>query len=55
MGVDLAEDPAWATLLTEYADLGTVDIARLTMDIDGDIDEITAVVDSIFKPHSTAR
>ena len=50
MGVDLAQDQAWATLLKDYPSLADMDVARLSMDIDGAMDEITSVVDAVFKP-----
>ena len=50
LGVDLAGDPAWTVLLEHYPLLAKADIARLTMDIDGAMDEIAAVVDAVFKP-----
>lgn len=52
MGVDLAGDTAWATLVEHYPALAQMDLARLTMDIDGAMDEITAVVDAVFKPQA---
>jgi HD-like signal output (HDOD) protein len=50
MGVDLAGDIAWASLLQECPALTNMDLARLTMDIDGAMEEITAIVDAVFKP-----
>ncbi len=50
MGVDLAGDHAWSALVQHYPELGKMDLARLTMDIDGAMEEITAVVDAVFKP-----
>lgn len=50
MGVDLAGDDAWSALVQHYPELGKMDLARLTMDIDGAMEEITAVVDAVFKP-----
>lgn len=50
MGVDLAGDSAWAALVGHYPALANVDLARITMDIDGAMDEIVAVVDAVFKP-----
>jgi len=32
-----------------------MDLARLTMDIDGAMEEITAVVDAVFKPQPSGR
>lgn len=50
MGVHLAGDAAWGTLSKEYPELANTDLARLTMDIDGAMDEIVSVVDSVFRP-----
>ncbi len=50
MGVDFAGDSAWATLVESYPALAKMDLARLTMDIDGSMGEIVAVVDAVFKP-----
>jgi len=50
VGVDLTADPAWAVLMERYPKLAVTDIARLTMDIDGAMDEITTLVDAVFKP-----
>jgi putative nucleotidyltransferase with HDIG domain len=50
MGVDLAGENAWARLVEHYPALANMDLARLTMDIDGAMEEITATVDSVFKP-----
>jgi hypothetical protein len=50
MGVDLAGDAAWATLVQHYPALDKIDLARLTMDIDGSMEEIVALVDAVFKP-----
>jgi HD-like signal output (HDOD) protein len=50
MGVDLAGDAAWATLVEHYPALAKMDLARLTMDIDGAMEEIVAIVDAVFKP-----
>jgi putative nucleotidyltransferase with HDIG domain len=53
IGVDLAGDDAWSTLVESYPALGKMDLARLTMDIDGAMEEIATVVDSVFKPDHT--
>ena len=50
MGVDLAGDAAWATLVEHHPALAKMDLARLTMDIDGSMEEIVALVDTVFKP-----
>jgi putative nucleotidyltransferase with HDIG domain len=49
MGVDFAGDSAWATLVESYPALAQMDLARLTMDIDGSMGEIVAIVDAVFK------
>ncbi len=54
MGVDLAGDAAWATLVEHYPALANMDLARLTMDIDGAMEEIVAVVDEVFKTQPSA-
>jgi HD-like signal output (HDOD) protein len=54
MGVDLTGEAAWAILVKHYPALANMDLARLTMDIDGAMDEITTVVDAVFKPGQTA-
>jgi HDOD domain len=50
MGVELATDIAWTILMKEYPALRNMDVARLTMDIDGAMEEITMLVDAVFKP-----
>jgi putative nucleotidyltransferase with HDIG domain len=54
MGVDLAGDEAWATLVRHHPTLAKMDLARFTMDIDGAMEEIGATVDSVFKPQHAA-
>ncbi|HZP16881.1 MAG TPA: HDOD domain-containing protein [Terriglobales bacterium] len=54
MGVELAGDEAWDALVQHYPALARMDLARLTMDIDGAMDEITTVVNAVFRPHSAA-
>jgi HD-like signal output (HDOD) protein len=49
LGIDLAGDSAWATLVQSYPALANMDLARLTLDIDGSMDEIVGVVDAVFK------
>ena len=50
MGVDIGGERAWATLVEQYPALANMDLARLTMDTDGAMEEITTVVDAVFKP-----
>ncbi len=48
MRVDLAAEDAWPDLVKHYPALATVDLARLTLDIDGAMDEIVELVDEVF-------
>jgi putative nucleotidyltransferase with HDIG domain len=50
MGVELAGDDAWAILAKHCPTLANMDLARLTMDIDGAMDEIVSIVDAVFSP-----
>ncbi len=54
IGIELAGDEAWSMLVESHPALAKMDLARLTMDIDGAMDEITAVVDAVFKVESAA-
>ena len=54
MGVDLGGDSAWAALVEHYPALASMDLARLTIDIDGAMEEITTTVDAVFKPEQSA-
>ena len=54
MGVDLAGDDCWAILVNQCPALVNVDLARLTMDIDGAMQDIVALVDAVFKPEVAA-
>lgn len=54
MGIELTGEDAWSMLVESYPSLEKMDLARLTMDIDGAMDEITAVVDGVFKPEAHA-
>jgi putative nucleotidyltransferase with HDIG domain len=48
MGVDLVGDGAWQALVATYPAIGTMDLVRFTLDIDGAMDQIVATVDSVF-------
>ncbi len=48
MGVDLGRDAAWQSLVRTYPALGTMDLVRFTLDIDGAMDQIVATVNSVF-------
>jgi len=46
--VDLVSDPAWAILLREHRDLEGVDLARFTFELDEAVEEIHALVATVF-------
>jgi len=48
MGIDLVGEAAWDTLVRHYPALANMDLARLTLDIDGAMDEIVGIVDAVF-------
>jgi HD-like signal output (HDOD) protein len=46
--VDLVSDPAWAILLEKNHDLEGVDLVRLTFELDETVEEIHALVSTVF-------
>jgi hypothetical protein len=46
--VDLIADPAWAILLKEHRDLEGVDLVRFTFELDEAVEEIEALVATVF-------
>jgi putative nucleotidyltransferase with HDIG domain len=48
--VDLIADPAWAILLREHRDLEAVDLVRFTFELDEAVEEIHALVATVFGP-----
>jgi hypothetical protein len=54
MGVDFAGETAWTALVAHYPALASMDLARLTMDLDGAIEEIATVVDAVFNTSRSA-
>jgi putative nucleotidyltransferase with HDIG domain len=46
--VDLVSDPAWAILLKEHRDLEGVDLVRFTFELDEAVEEIHALVSTVF-------
>jgi hypothetical protein len=48
MGVHFAGSPAWESLAKIYPALAKADLARLTLDLDGAMEEIATVVDTVF-------
>ena len=53
MGIDFTGEQAWAALLKNFPSLASMDLARLTMDIDGAMSEIVELVEAVFKPQLT--
>jgi HD-like signal output (HDOD) protein len=49
MGVDLIGDDCWTILVKHCPALASIDLARLTMDIDGAMEDIVGLVDAVFK------
>ena len=50
LAVALAEEAAWSHLVASYPALADMDLVRFTLDIDGSMDQIAALVDSVFVP-----
>jgi HDOD domain len=48
--VDLVSDPAWAVLLKEHRDLEGMDMVRFTFELDEAVEEIHALVSTVFGP-----
>lgn len=48
--IDLTADPAWTVLGNHCPRLATIDLARLTLDLDTYLVKVTALVDTIFSP-----
>jgi putative nucleotidyltransferase with HDIG domain len=48
--VDFSSDPAWSVLLQEHRDLEGVDLARFTFELDESVEEVHALVSSVFGP-----
>jgi HD-like signal output (HDOD) protein len=48
IGIDLGDDAAWQLLVASYPALAKMDLIRLTLDIDGSMEQIVTIVDSIF-------
>ena len=46
--VDLVSDPAWTVLLQEHRDLEGVDLVRFTFELDEAVEEIQALVSTVF-------
>lgn len=53
--VDLVHDPAWAILANKYSSLAGVDLAGFTFELDDAINEIFALVSTIFGSPAEAR
>ncbi|MFZ0878682.1 MAG: HDOD domain-containing protein [Candidatus Acidiferrales bacterium] len=48
--LDMVEESAWKNVAEEYPQLGRIDLARFTFEIDGAMPEIYSLVDSVFAP-----
>lgn len=48
MAVTFDQDLAWTHLVAAYPGLSDIDMVRFTLDIDGAMDQIAALVDSVF-------
>jgi HD-like signal output (HDOD) protein len=46
--VDLVSDPAWAILLKEHRDLEGMDLVRFTFELDEAVEDIHALVSTVF-------
>jgi putative nucleotidyltransferase with HDIG domain len=53
--VDLTADPAWATLLKDHRDLAGVDLVRFTFELDEAVEEIQALVSTVFGAARAAK
>ena len=54
MAVTFDRDAAWSHLVAAYPALADIDLVRFTLDIDGSMDQIAALVDSVFVPAKVA-
>jgi HD-like signal output (HDOD) protein len=54
MGIDLAADDCWGILVNQCPAIANVDLTRLTLDIDGAMDDIVSLVDAVFKTEVAA-
>ncbi len=55
MSVNFSQETAWAHLVTSYPALADMDLFRFTLDVDASMDQIGALVDSVFAPPKTAN
>jgi putative nucleotidyltransferase with HDIG domain len=51
--VDLVHNPAWEILQKEHRDLENIDVARFTFELDDAVEEVFALVSTIFGPAAT--
>lgn len=54
MAVSFAQEEAWQHLVAIYPALEKLDLFRFTMDVDGAMDKIAELVDSVFAPRKAA-
>jgi len=55
MAVDFSQEAAWTHLVTSYPALADMDLFRFTLDVDASMDQIGALVDSVFAPVKAAN
>ncbi len=55
VGIDLGNDVAWQTLAVAYPALSAMDLACFTLDLEGDMEQIVAVVDAVFVDKAGGR
>ncbi len=53
--VDLAADPAWPILMEQHQDLATVDLFRLTLELDEAVGEVSELVATVFGKSKAAN
>ena len=54
MAVTFPQEAAWAHLVTSYPKLADIDLFRFTLDVDGSMDQVAGLVDSVFVPGKAA-
>ncbi len=52
--VTFSQEAAWRHLVTSYPALADMDLFRFTLDVDGSMEQIAALVDSVFAPSKAA-
>ena len=55
LAVTFTDDCAWGQLAAGYPDLAKIDLVRFTLDIEGSMDQIAELVNSVFAPPRPSR